>query len=269
MEIQVNGTTLYSEQTGDGPNLVFVHGMCGDARVWADQVERLSDRFRCTNYDRRGHSRSPRTEALETVELHAGDLAALITSLGLAPALVVGSSGGARITLDVIRRHPELVRGAVLSEPPVGALAPAAFGEMIAEVAPTVQQAAETGGPRLAVDAFFGAVCPGLWYRIDEPTKDRYRGNAPMLFADLSMPAYQISPDDIAAIKVPALVLAGTHSHQALRMAAHNLAAWLPDARLMELDCGHVTYAEQPVEFAMAVAALDAELANKLHLPGR
>src|SRR5206468_7700975 len=118
MNIQANGTTLYVEQAGAGPSLVFVHGMCGDARVWADQVERLSDRLRCMTYDRRGHTRSPRTEVAERVELHADDLAALIAALDLAPTVVVGSSSGARITLDLIRRYPHLVRGAVMSEPP-------------------------------------------------------------------------------------------------------------------------------------------------------
>src|SRR5437763_15055113 len=112
MYVQVNGTTLYAEHTGGGPSVVLVHGMCGDARVWADQLERLSDRFRCTTYDRRGHTRSPRSDATETVELHADDLAGLITALDLAPTIVVGSSGGARVTLDLIRRYPQLARAA-------------------------------------------------------------------------------------------------------------------------------------------------------------
>jgi pimeloyl-ACP methyl ester carboxylesterase len=260
MDVQANRTTLYTEQAGDGPSIVFVHGMCGDARVWADQVDRLGDRFRCTTYDRRGHTRSPRTEVAESVELHADDLAALVTALELAPTVVVGSSGGARITLDLIRRYPELVSGAVLSEPPVGALAPEAFASMIGDVAPAVQQAAEVDGPTAAVDAFFAAICPGLWALIDEPVKDRYRGNSPMLFADLGMPAYAITADDIARIHVPTLVLAGTTSHLALRQAAENVAHWLPDARFLELECGHVTYAERPSEFALAVAAFAGEI---------
>src|SRR5438034_3773059 len=83
VDVHANGTTLYAEQTGEGPSVLFVHGMCGDARVWAGQVDRLADRFRCTTYDRRGHTRSPRTDVTETVELHADDLAALITALDL------------------------------------------------------------------------------------------------------------------------------------------------------------------------------------------
>jgi 3-oxoadipate enol-lactonase len=260
MDVQANGTTLYAEQTGDGPPLVFVHGMCGDARVWADQVARLSDRYQCTTYDRRGHTRSRRTDAVETVELHADDLAALIQVLDLEACVVVGSSGGARIVVDLIRRHPDLVRGAVVSEPPIGALAPEAFSAMIGEIAPEVKQAAATNGPRAAVDAFFGALCPGLWAAIDEPHKDRYRDNADMLFADLGMPPYQISAADVAAIRVPALVVAGNRSHAALRAGARTLAGWLPDARFLELDCGHVTYAEQPSDFALGVAAFADEI---------
>ena len=262
METAANGTSLYVEQAGDGPPLVFVHGMCGDARVWADQVDRLGDRHKCTTYDRRGHSRSTRTDAIESVELHADDLASLITTLQLAPAVVVGSSGGARIGLDLIRRFPELVRGAVLSEPPIGALVPDAFATLIAEVAPVMEQAAEADGPAAAVDAFFSVVCPGLWSRIDESVKDRYRNNAPMLFADLAMPSYEITIDDLAGIPVPTLVVAGTRSHPALRQAAHTVARWLPDARFLELDCGHVTYAERPAEFARAVAAFVGEIAH-------
>ena len=260
MDVQANGTTLHADQTGQGPSMVFVHGMCGDGRVWDDQVSRLSDRFRCTTYDRRGHTRSPRTDVAETVDLHADDLAALITTLDLAPTIVVGSSGGARVSLDLIRRYPQLVRGAVLSEPPVGAFAPDLFPDFIAEVAPPVKRAAENQGPRAAVDAFFTAVCPGLWSQIDEPRKDRYRDNASMLFADLGMPGYEIAHDDVASINVPTLVVAGTTSHAALRTAAQTLANWLPDARYLELDCGHVTYAEQPETFARAVAAFASEL---------
>lgn len=259
MDVQVNGTTLYAQEAGNGPSLVFVHGMCGDGRVWADQVSRLADRFHCVTYDRRGHTRSPRTDRPETVELHADDLAGLIIALDLGPAVVVGSSGGARVTLDLIRRYPHLVRGAVMSEPPVGALAPELFAAMIADVAPAVDHAGHTSGPRAAVDAFFAALCPGLWSRIDEAHKDRYRDNAPALFTDLGMPSYRITRDDVARIDVPALVIAGTTSHPALHTAAHTLADWLPDARYLELDCGHVTYVEQPEQFARAVTAFASE----------
>ena len=39
--IAVRDTTIYYEQAGHGPALLFIHGMCGDAAVWAGQVQRL------------------------------------------------------------------------------------------------------------------------------------------------------------------------------------------------------------------------------------
>src|SRR5688500_7406422 len=93
--IDINDTTIYYERTGVGPAMLFVHGMCGDAEVWADQARRFSDRYTCVRYDRRGHSRSARGDATISDAVHADDTAALIEALGLAPCLLVGSSGGA------------------------------------------------------------------------------------------------------------------------------------------------------------------------------
>src|SRR5579859_1872359 len=105
--VTVNGTELYYEETGAGPTLLFIHGMCGNANVWSDQLRRLGSHFRCVAYDRRGHTRSPLGKLDQrTVQLHADDAAGLIEALQLAPCLLVGSSGGARVAVDVLRRYP-------------------------------------------------------------------------------------------------------------------------------------------------------------------
>lgn len=140
--VEVNNTTLYYEEAGSGPAMLFIHGMAGFAGVWSDQSARLSDAFHTVAYDRRGHTRSPRGDITQdSVELHADDAAALIRSLDLAPVILVGSSGGARIIIDVLRRYPELVRGAVMSEPPVFALSKTIAAQFMAVVKPAV------GGP--------------------------------------------------------------------------------------------------------------------------
>src|SRR5215469_3951718 len=239
--VDVRGTTIYYEQAGLGPSLLFIHGMCGNATVWAGQVDRLADRFGCVTYDRRGHTRSALGTEPESVSTHAADAAALIESLELARPVVVGSSGGARIAVELARTRPDLLAGAVFSEPPIFSLEPAASEAFMTEVAATVRPAAETCGPRAAVDAFFALACPGLWSRIDETGKDRYRANAPMMFAEFSSPPYQFGVEDAASIALPALVIAGTESHPALRAIAATLARTLPDARFSELaGSGHV-----------------------------
>lgn len=113
--IEIDHTALYYERTGHGPAILVVHGMCGYADVWSYQAHRLSDRYTCVRYDRRGHSRSSRGEATITDALHADDSAALIEALDLAPCLPLGSSGGAAIAVEVALRHGQLLRGAVWS----------------------------------------------------------------------------------------------------------------------------------------------------------
>lgn len=261
--VNVNGTTLYYEEAGRGQPMLFIHGMCGDASVWADQMRRLSPHFRCIAYDRRGHSHSPLGQvAQRTVELHADDAAQFIMELGLAPCVLVGSSGGARIAVDVVRRYPRLVKGAVLSEPPLLALVPDGGKAFVEQIKPAVEAAVARGGPRAAVDAFFELMCPGLWAMLPEARRDvPYRANAAELFGDLTMPPYQVTRTDLAQIRVPCLVMRGSESDPTLRTIAGILAENIPGARHLQLQgSGHVTYAEQPAEFAAAVESFAKRL---------
>lgn len=73
--------------------------------------------------------------------------------------------------------------------------------------------------------------------------------------------AYLRSPDlDVAALRLPVLVVAGTEDFAAPPDDARTLAGALPDGRfeLFE-ECGHFAMAEQPRRFADAVHALLSE----------
>jgi pimeloyl-ACP methyl ester carboxylesterase len=185
--VPVEGTELFVRESGGGPGLLFIHGMCGDADVWLDQQHRLSGAFRCVAYDRRGHTRSPFGTGVRTVEAHADDAAALIASLELAPVVIVGSSGGARIGVDMTRRFSPVLRGAVLSEPALIALSADGGKSFIEKVGPALRAATT---PEAAVDAFFMQVDPQLWSRLPEERKGAYRANHAELFGDLAMPTY-------------------------------------------------------------------------------
>jgi pimeloyl-ACP methyl ester carboxylesterase len=266
--VAVRDTTLYYEWSGAGPELLFIHGMCGYAGVWNGQVQRLADRFTCITYDRRGHSRSASWTQRESVTNHAADAAALIEELRLDRPVLVGSSGGARIAVELARTQPELLSGGVFAEPPIFTLQPAAGGAFQAEIAAVVRPAAEAGGPRAAVDAFFTRVCPGLWSALDEPARDRYRDNGHMMLAEFGGEPYELGLDDVTRIDLPTLVISGTESHPALQAIAATLASGLPDARFVQLTgSGHVTYAERPDQFARAVGEFAADLAGSLEGP--
>src|SRR5579859_7648939 len=111
---RVNEVELYYELEGNGEPLVFVHGSWGDHHNWDPVVTPLAESFRVVTYDRRGHSASERPPGQGSVFEDADDLAALVEHLDLAPAHIVGNSGGAAIVLRAAARHPEIFRTLVV-----------------------------------------------------------------------------------------------------------------------------------------------------------
>ena len=88
---------LAHTDTGDGPSLVFLHGLGADRTRWAPFVDRLSGTFRCTTVDLPGHGESP-ADGCNAVE---GAIAVqeLIGHLGIEAPTIVGHSLGATIAL--------------------------------------------------------------------------------------------------------------------------------------------------------------------------
>ena len=120
---EVNGTKLAYRLSGDsGAPVVFVHGSLGDYRSWRGQENAFAQAYRVLVYSRRYHRPNPQvadTNQAYSPKVHAEDLAALLLTLDLAPAHVVGSSYGAYIAMALARDHPNLVRSLVLAEPPI------------------------------------------------------------------------------------------------------------------------------------------------------
>ena len=118
---------------GERPPLLMVgHPM--DAKGFDTLASYFGDRTVVT-YDPRGIGRSVRKDGRDdrTPALHATDLHALITALGLAPVDVFASSGGAVNALDLVTAHPEDVGTLVAHEPPLLTLLPDADRALAAE----------------------------------------------------------------------------------------------------------------------------------------
>src|SRR5262252_7177573 len=121
-----NGATLYYEKEGAGTAVLFIAGSTGDAGNFARAADLLADEFTVVTYDRRGNSRSPRPPGWTTTSVgeQADDAAGLIQVLGLSPAVVFGASAGGLIELDLMIRHPQLVRAGIVQEPSMFSVLP-------------------------------------------------------------------------------------------------------------------------------------------------
>jgi pimeloyl-ACP methyl ester carboxylesterase len=103
---------LHHEIEGEGPDLVMLHGGGGGIGDLASLRERLAPGRRVISPDQRGHGRSPDPGELSYGAM-AADTAALLDSLRVSGADLVGWSDGGVLALLVARDRPDLVRRVV------------------------------------------------------------------------------------------------------------------------------------------------------------
>ncbi|MDQ3298253.1 MAG: alpha/beta hydrolase [Myxococcota bacterium] len=245
-------SALHAVRAGVGPPMLLIHGSAADHTTWSIQLaSALRERFTLIAFDRRA------CEA--TVEAHADDAVSL-----LGPgerALVVGSSFGAVIALDILRRHPEACAGGVLIEPPMGPTdeAPAAPQAFLVEYD---RRAAEQGGPA-AAELFLRTVLGDTAYaRMPRAYQERSKAKWAEIRADsAALITYRPRYAELATVSHPVLLLGGERSAGYFRPTLDALLAALPDARLEIVPgAGHMLHAEAHRRFADVVTAFAASI---------
>jgi 3-oxoadipate enol-lactonase len=112
--VRANGLDVWTEQVGDGPDVLLIGGLGDTVESWQFQLEGLADRYRLTAFDNRGAGRTAMPEGRVTVEAMADDAAGVLRALGIPSAHVAGFSGGSIISQELAIRHPDLVQSLVL-----------------------------------------------------------------------------------------------------------------------------------------------------------
>ena len=105
-EENLGNIDLYYKGWGTGQPVVFSHGWPLNADSWEAQMFFLaSNGYRCIAHDRRGHGRSSQPWNGNDMDTYADDLAALIETLDLKDATLVGFSTGGGEVARYIGRH--------------------------------------------------------------------------------------------------------------------------------------------------------------------
>ena len=156
--IQGDGVELYAEEAGDGHPIVWLHEFAADYRTWEGQIRRLSRSHRCIAYNARGYPPSdvPDGDADYTFERERDDLRAVLDSLGIESAHIVGLSMGAYTGLMFALRHPERVTSLLFASGGSGAFGDtreAFLAEVRAAAEAMMNEGMEVAAERLAVGA--------------------------------------------------------------------------------------------------------------------
>lgn len=122
----VNGVNLHYEVLGAGDPILLTPGGRGDMETTRPLAQKLAARYRVIIWDRRncGSSDIAIEGHLSEQELIADDAFGLLNKLGAGPVYAAGGSGGTRQSLLLAIRHPEAVKGLLLTAVtgwPVGA----------------------------------------------------------------------------------------------------------------------------------------------------
>jgi pimeloyl-ACP methyl ester carboxylesterase len=242
-------------RVGAGAPVLLVHGSAADHTTWSIQLHArsaLAQRFELIAYDRRAGAVS--------IEQHADDAAAICASLGR-DVVAVGSSFGAVVALELIRRHASFVRGAVLCEPPLAASdAEAPIPDTFLAQFDAI--AARDGG--LAAGEYFLRQVLGdvAYQRMPRTYQARSKAMWRQIRDDsAALGGYRVRYAQLREVATPCLLLGGDRSAASFRPTIEALAGALGHARLEILaGAGHMMQAEAPRAFADSVIRFCAEV---------
>jgi pimeloyl-ACP methyl ester carboxylesterase len=253
-----DGTELYFELRGQGPQLTIVNNFFIISPLWRNFTRRLVARNRLLTYDQRNQGASSPAAGPMRFASHVEDLKALLDFLGVEKTYLLGTSISTLICRDFALAYPERVRGLVLVGP---VFCP--FGSRRRKyLTKSWLNSLENGGP----GALFDHIYPLIYTdRTIEnggtpaylAIRDRFLALNSHEQVRINLSASLTTDDDPARlrdVRCPTLLLAGDGDFLSSPTSLEATAKLLPDARVQILPlAGHVPYFEATAAFEDSV----------------
>ncbi len=119
----VNGIDLYYEIQGEGPPVVFAHGVGGNHASWFQQIPFFSRFYRVITFDHRGFGNSEDKNGLGRRSF-VEDLRGLLDHLAIDKVSLVAQSMGGSTCMGFTVRYPGRVNALVMADTLVGITLP-------------------------------------------------------------------------------------------------------------------------------------------------
>lgn len=247
--------SIYYEVVGEGPALVFAHGLGGNHLSWWQQAAHFSSRYTCVVFAHRGFAPSTPVPGASAPDAYADDLAALIEELKLKDVRLVAQSMGGWTCIEYTLRNPSKVKALVMASTSgtldfrqlTGAEAPG-IREWI-ERAPRVIANLESRdilaahGERMAAEQPAAAL---LYRQISQLTPADFKAAVRARIMQLRVR----SPSLLAGLPMPVLFLTGEEDCLFPAAAGPGFAALAPRGRAACIPkSGHSVYFERADPF--------------------
>ena len=246
-----DGATLHGIDSGQGPALIFQHGLGGDeaqvAEVMPAGLHRLTLECRAQGRSEAGDP------AAFSIAAFADDILAFADARGLARFAIGGISMGAAIALRIACLHPHRVTALILARPAwLWDRAPANM-QVFAELAPFLAIGDRDGFDASPTAALLAREAPDNLASLRK-FFDRPDGAVrAKLIAAISADGPGVTEQDIRALKVPTLVLGNAIDWIHPLAYAHQLTARIPGARFIEITPKATDKPRHVAEFQAAV----------------
>jgi 3-oxoadipate enol-lactonase len=227
---------------GDGPFVLFLHGIRGNRGNWSAQVDAFSRHYRAAAWDARGYGDSDDYAGALQFEHFSGDVLRVAEHFGVQRMHLVGLSMGGRIARNVALRFPERLRSLTLvsTTPGFDAMPAEDVRRFVTErqSAPTRESVRRLLGSRAEAQAF-----EALWQSVCAVRDEPYRKT-------LEASVAQDRGAPIENIRVPTLVVSGDEDSVYPPALARETARRIPEAELAMIEgAGHLVNLEQPRRF--------------------
>lgn len=268
--ITVDNGSLYYEKTGQGEPIIFIHDGLVHREAWNHQFPAWSNRYTLIRYDRRGFGKSP---APTTRYSNISDLLAVMDTLGVRKATLIGLSAGSRLAIDFTLEHGDRVSRLIVCGAVVSGM-------------PFTDHLLSRGGHLTRDILSDTAKLHHYWMEVDpyEMSLANTKARAEMIallkaypndFEQLSTP-YADQParpaiNFLGEIKVPTLVVTGEFDIPDVQAHSGAIAAGIAGAeRVVVSGAGHRVPMEQPEAFENIVMAFlnEAEFFQTMNQSG-
>ncbi|GEM_PF-1885120 len=251
--LEAGPTQTPEPEAAPAETILFIHGWSGNVQNWWAQFEHFARDHRVIVFDAPGHGRSERGDHLDySADQHLEVALALLDTLEVERAVVVGNSGGGRLAATLAIRYPQRVSALVLADS-TGTRYLGKAGPILHTINPGWLQVA---------NMTTGDHYPGLdsMSRARQDFVHSFAGTVEelpyleALAALLALDYVRIPDRDLARIQVPTLIVWGDDDPVLPRRAMRALERAIPDSQGYLVHLGtHSPMMASPDEFNCAM----------------